>query len=419
LEESLLALDTAREDETALWGESLAVQEVSAGTRIEMEKANLIAADLNAARRRAWGLPLVALEVNELDPTTAAGLLEGEQEATIKQTGLYRDLQLRGLALAWTKVDLRNAAPTAAQINDPTLRAWTFRELAVLTDDRALFEEAAEAARDIEDPAQRARSLSEIGRVSGETAFFTEAISALDTLNEAKLAYALSDLAAASGNMSLVEQIDPAYPDARTSALLRMGAYESAWKSAEDIPDPYEQARAQAAVAAAWGSEGGATQISIPMFQDRALRDVIRKRGNSKLVEFISSTYYKVQALTSLGDFETAAWLADDLGEPYPLVELAVKLAESDQEAALALVDEMDREADKEVALRVIAVVSRDEDLIERAQGMALAARVRGDSLAPVQASLDLAQALWIVNPDYAQMAMQQAYEAAQRITIK
>ena len=419
LEESLLALDTAREDETALWGESLAVQEVSAGTQIEMEKADLIAADLNAARGRAWALPMVASEVYVLDPTTAVALLEGGQEAAASQTGLYRDLQLRGLALAWTKVDFRNAALTAAQINDPTLRAWTFRELAALTDDRALFEEAAETARAIEDPAQRARALSEIGRASGETGFFAEAISALDSLNEAELAYALSDLAAASGNMSLVEQIDPAYPDARTSALLRMGAYESAWKSAADIPDPYEQARAQAAIVAAWGSDGGATQISIPLFRDLALRDVIRKRGNSKLVEFISSTYYKVQALTSLGDLEAASQLAGDLGDPYPLVELAVKLAESDQKAALSLVDEMDREADKAIALRVIAVISQDQELIERALGMALAARVRGDSLAPVQASLDLAQALWIVNPSYAQTAIQQAYEAAQRITTK
>ena len=195
-----------------------------------------------------------------------------------------------------------------------------------------------------------------------------------------------------------------------------MGAYESAWKSAADIPDPYEQARAQAAIVSAWGSDDGATQISI---RDLALRDVIRKRGNSKLVEFISSAYYKVQALTWLGEYEAASQLAGDLGDAYPLVELAVKLAESDQESALALVDEMDREADKAIALRFVAVVSQDEETIDRALGMALAARVRGDSLAPVQASLDLAQALWVVNPSYAQTAMQQAYETTQRITTK
>jgi hypothetical protein len=419
LNEAVTALETAREDEEALWGQSLAVQEVSVGTEIEMEKADLIAADLNAARGRAWGLPLVAVEVNELDPAAAVALLEAEQKAIVNQACLYRDLQLRGLALAWAQVNLENAAPTAMQINDPSLRAWTFRELAVLTGDSVLFEDAAEAARAIDDSAQRARALSEIGQVSVEAALFDEALSALDSLNGAKLAYALSDLAAASGNMSLVEQIDPAYPDARASALLRMGAYESAWEAAADITDPYEQARAQAAIAATWGSEGGAAQISVPLYRDLALRDVIRKSGNGALVDSITSPYYKVGALTALGEYESAMQLADDLGDAYPLVELAVKLAESDPEAALALMDEMDREADKAVVLQAVAVASGDQELIERAQGMALAARVRGDSLAPVQASLDLAQALWMVNQNDAQAALQQAYEAAQRIAIK
>ena len=59
------------------------------------------------------------------------------------------------------------------------------------------------------------------------------------------------------------------------------------------------------------------------------------------------------------------------------------------------------------------------QELIESAMGMALAARVRGDSLAPVQASLDLAQALWTVDETDAQVALWQAYEAAERIAIK
>jgi hypothetical protein len=389
------------------------------GIDVEMEAADLIAADLNAARGRAWGLPLVSIEVSKTDQARAAELLQNEQEVISNQTGLYRDLQLRGLALAWGKVDAAQAAPTADQINDSTLRAWIIRELAVLTNNSALFEEAAEAARNIEDPAQRARALSEVGQASGETTLFDEALSALDSLNGAKLAYALSDLAAVSGNMALVEQIDPAYPDARTSALLRMGEYQSAWEASVDILDPYEKARAQAAIAVAWGSEGGATQISVPLYRDLALRDVIRKSGNAALVDSISSPYYKVGALTALGEYETASQLAADLGDAYPLVELAVKLAASDPETALVLVDEMDREADKAVALQSIAVASQDQELIERARGMALAARVRGDALAPVQASLDLAQALWKVDETHAQVALQQAYEAAERIAIK
>ena len=419
LDESLASLQTARENEEALWGQSLAVQEVSVGIQINMEKADLVAADLNAARGRAWATPLIAVEWNKLDPIKAAELLQAEQAFVENQTGLYRDLQLRGLSLAWAQVNATNAAPTAAQIDDPSLRAWTFRELAVLTDEGHLFDQAVEAARAVKDPVEKARALREIGLASGQTALFDEALAALDDVSDASLAYALSDLAVASGNASLVENIPLAYVDARVSALLRMGEYESAWESAEDILDPYEQARAQAAIVAAWGSAGGATQIAVPLYRDLALRDIIRKSGNATLVDSITSTYYKVQALTALGEYDAAIQLAGELGDPYPLVELAVKLSESNQEAALTLVDEMDREADKAVALQAIAVASRDRALIEQAQGMALAARVRNDSLAPVQASLDLAQALWTIDETGAQAALQQAYEAAQRIAIK
>jgi len=419
LDESLASLKTARENDEALWGQSLAVQEVSVGTQIDMEKADLVALDLNAARGRAWATPLIALEWNKLDPVKAAEILQAEQTAVESQTGLYHDLQLRGLSLAWVKVDAANAAPTATQINDPALRAWTFRELAILTNDDALFNQATEAARTIEDTIQKARALREIGVASGQAVLFDEALVTLDDVNNASLAYALSDLAVASGNATLVEQIPLAYADARVSALLRMGAYESAWEAAAQIADPYEKARAQAAIAAAWGSAGGATQIAVPLYRDLALRDVIRKSGNETLVDSISSPYYKVQALTALGEYDAATQIAGDLGDTYPLVELAVKLAESDQEAALALVDEMDREADKAVALQTIAVISKDQELIERAQGMALASRVSGDSLAPSQASLNLAQALWVINETDAQAVMQQAYEAAERIAIK
>ncbi len=419
LDEASASLDVARENEEALWGQSLAVQEVSVGTQIEMEKANLIALDLNAARGRTWAAPLIAMEWNKLDPIKAAALLSAEQEAITNQSGLYRDLQLRGLALAWAKVDPAHTVPTAAQIIDPSLRAWTFRELAVLIKDNTLFEQATEAARAIEDPIQKARALREIGVASGQSALFDEALAALDDVSDDSLAYALSDLAAASGNASLVEQIPSIYPEARASALLRMGTYESAWEAAADIPDPYEQARAQAAIAADWEKTKAATWITIPFYRDMALRDVIRKSGDATLIDSIASPYYKVGALTALSEYEAATQLAGELGDAYPLVELAVKLAESDQEAALALFDEMDREADKAVVLQAVAVASQDQGLIDSAMGMALAARVRGDSLAPVQASLDLARALWLVDETNALAALQQAYEAAQRIAIK
>jgi hypothetical protein len=419
MEESLLALKTARENEEALWGQSLAVQEVTVGIGVEMEAAGLIAADLNAARARAWAIPLVAMKWNALDPAKAAALLQAEQESLGSQSGLYRDLQLRGLALAWAKVDAAQAAPSAAQIADPSLRAWTLRELAVSLNNHSLFDRAVEAAREVEDPVQRARALREIGLASGQAALFEEALAALDDVTGASLAYAMSELAVASGNTALVEQIDPAFPEARTNALLQTGEYQLAWEAAEHIADPFEKARAQAAIAAGWSNAGAAVQISAPIYRDLALRDVIRKTGNAALVDSISSAYYKVQALTALGDYEAASQLAASLGDAYPLVELAVSLVKENPQAALALVEQMGREADKAVALQAISAATQDQALIEQAQGMALAARVRGDALAPAQASLDLAQALSTVDTTSAEAVLQQAYEAAQRIAIK
>jgi hypothetical protein len=77
------------------------------------------------------------------------------------------------------------------------------------------------------------------------------------------------------------------------------------------------------------------------------------------------------------------------------------------------------RESDKAVVLRHIAVSTNDKAIIEQALGMALAARVRGDALAPVQASLELAQTLLEKNKTESAAAFRQAYEAAQRIAIK
>lgn len=419
LEESLASLETARENAEALWGQSQAVQEVTVGTRIEMESADLIAADLNAARGRAWALPLIAVEWNRLDPVKAAALLESERSTLLPQTGIYRDLQLRSVALAWTEIVPSQPVSTAGAIQDPFIRAWTLREVAVLLHEPSLFDLAAEAARQVEDPVQKARALREIGLASGEESLFDEALAALDDVSDASLAYALSDLAVAARDASLVEQIAPAYPDARASALLKLGEFQPAWDAAVQIVDPFEQARAQAAIAAAWENAEAAAQISIPLYRDLALRDVIRKSGNAALVDSISSPFYKVQALTVLGDYQAAQELASALGDSYPLVDLSVTLAGKDPQAALALVEQMDREADKAVALQAIAIASRDQALIEQAQGMVLAARVRGDSLAPAQASLNLAQALWTMNEEDAQAVLQQAYEAAQHIAIK
>jgi len=419
MEESLTSLAIARENEDALWGQSLAVQEVTVGSQVEMEAAGLIAADLKASRSRAWALPLIAVEWNAFDPARASALLEAEREALKDQSGFYIDLQMRGLALAWAKVDDNKAAPIAALIADPGLRAWTFRELSILTNNASLFNDAVAAAREIHNPVQRARALGEIAQVSGEDALFEEALAAISDGTGASLAYAISDLAVSSENVALVERIDPAHPDARADALLRLGEYQSAWEAASEILDPYERARAQSAIASAWGNGDAAVQINVPLYRDLALRDVIQKTGNATLVSSISSNYYKIQALTAIKDTESALKLTDNLGEPYPLVGLAVSLAEMDAQSALDLVEKMNREADKAIVLRALVAETKDPHLFDQAQGMALASRVRGDALVPVQALMDLALEFQTIDNRYLSDTFRHAYEAAQRISTK
>jgi len=53
------------------------------------------------------------------------------------------------------------------------------------------------------------------------------------------------------------------------------------------------------------------------------------------------------------------------------------------------------------------------------ALAMAFAARVRGDPLAPAEASLALAQAMLPVNQAMARAAFAQAFEVAQKIAVK
>jgi hypothetical protein len=200
MQESFAAVQQARENEKALWGQSLAVQEAMIGVPIDMEKADLIAVDVNAARARAWSIPLIAIEWNRVDSDHAVSLLQGEQDLIQPQTGIYRDLQMRLVALGWAEVDPSKALPTAGMIHHPSIRAWTLRELGA-------YDLAAEAARQVEDPVQRARALREVAAASGNDRLFDEALAALDGVTNAPLAYALSDLAASSDNSWFLDRI--------------------------------------------------------------------------------------------------------------------------------------------------------------------------------------------------------------------
>jgi hypothetical protein len=149
------------------------------------------------------------------------------------------------------------------------------------------------------------------------------------------------------------------------------------------------------------------------------MRNVSIKQRDVSLAKKIENVYYKVQALTALDETASAVELAPELNDKYPLVQLAERLASQDVQAALPLVELMDREADKAQALRALAVSSKEQGLFERALAMALAARVRGDNLAPSFASLALGFDALKINPEFAEQAFSQAFDIAWRMIVK
>lgn len=416
------AISGAREsylDQAALWGEALAAHEVSAAAEPELDKAAQVSLEAVGARGRIWGLSNIALEVMASDPETAAELLEEAEALTTRSLPPYRYLDLRSISAAWALLDPQRAVEIARQIEDPAIRSWAYRSIGESIHKTAYYAEAAAAARLIVNPVQRARALREIGTASGDREFFADARAALEGASGEALAYALGDLAVAAEDPAFAQEIDPAYPAARASAFYRLGEYAQAWDDASRILDPYEQARAQAAVAATALDANLARQIANSLYRDRALRDIAITTGDPAIAVTIVDPYYKVQAFTALGEISSALEEAGELEEPYPLVGLAIAIAAYDPERAMELMDAMDREADKAIVLRSAAAANPDADLFQRALGMALAARVRGDSSAPVQASLLLAEAFHGIEPQLAELAYQQAYEAALSIATK
>jgi len=419
LADALAAAEESQLNAVALWGQAQAAQEGTVGSQAFQEKAWLVSDRLNATNSRAWGLRLIAAEWASVNPAQAQKILQEALAVVNNGIGPYHDLDVRTIAVTWATLDPVQGLAVAQQINDPALRAWALWEIAGITGDASLYPQSVAAARQVANPVNRARLLREIAVRSGNQSLFDEARQTLNDVEGTSLAYALSDLAAASGDVSLVSQIEAAYPDARAAALYRLGQFEESWNAAAQITDPFDQARAQAAIAGAWGNVEAAHQIADPTLRDMALRDIAIAQEDVVLAQTIESPYYRVEALTALGQYQAAWAEADGMRDTYPLRALAVAWAKTDPQAALAVVDKMQDEADKAAALRAIAVATGDETIFERALGMALASRVRGDALAPVKASLALTKTYSSIDPAKAEAAFNQAYDIARQISTK
>lgn len=417
LEEALVAAEEAQNNATAIWGLSQSAWEAGRAETEMNAQAALVSSNLDAMRGRAWGLRLIAESWIEIDAEQAETILGMAKEQSENAVYPYDELDQRAIAVTWARIDKTQGIITALGISDPALRSWALREIAVITDDESLFEKAAEAARKVGDPVQQARVFRELALASGDTSLFAEAATVLELVEGVELAFALADLAEASGDEAFAEQISEEYPIAKTLAHYYLEDYESAWQTAEAIVDPFEQARAQAEIASAWEDAGAAIQIDHPLLRDSALRDISLITGNLSLVEDMQDPYYQVQTLIAAGKLDDAWMLAEKLDESYPLVALGETWAEDDPQAAAQVLELLSREADKAIVLRAIAASTGEADDFENALGMALAARMSGDALAPVNASLALAD-VFEDSPNFFEQAVEQAYEIVQLINI-
>ncbi len=421
LDAALLTAADAHRNSFVIWGEAKSAQEASIGEWAVQDKALYISSQLDAMRSRAWGLQEIAETWIAIDSQKAVEILEQALKVAQDSVGDYSDLDIRSIAVSYAYLDPARSIEIVNTIKSLPVKAWGLREIAAITDDAVALELAVRTARQIDDPVYQARALRALGDMSGDSNYYKEAQQALTTAEEsnASLAFAWADLIASSGDASLLGNIDPLYPSARVFALLKANQFDVAWSETVKISDPYERARAQVEIASQWGSDQHAQVIEVPLYRDLALRNVSIKQRDVSLAKKIENVYYRIQALTDLGDYTSAVESSTELSDKYPLVKLVDRLAEENVQAALPLVDMMDREADKAQALRSLAVVSGDQNIFERALSMAEAARVRGDNLAPSLASLFLGLDLLDSQSDWAELAFTQAYDIAWRMIIK
>lgn len=428
LEAALEALAELKAGGPAFWGEARAVEESAAGSEFGQGRASLAARRITVAASSAWAYRAIAAEWASVDSTVTIQLLNQALEiAQANSLPYYRDLDLRGIAVTWAGLDSTQGLAVAQMIADPGLRAWALWEMGE-------FDQALTAARQVADPVGRVHALREVARHAGATDVFAEAlVTAAEISDPTAQAYAQSDLAAAwamvdpAAAAQAAAQVDEAYPGARAFALYRAGSFNAAWEAAGAIGDDLERSKAQQAIVSAWApmdpeaAQAAAVQITDPMFQGAALRDVAIATHNLDTARSIGVPYYRVEALTALRGYEEAFALAGDLRETFPLRALAVAWAEVDPQAALNVVDQLNQPVDKVAALWAVAQrnpASADEiydRMLEQARGSQRA----GDPLAVSRALLDLAERLAPLDAQRAARLYAEALDAAELISTR
>lgn len=364
------------------------------------------------------------------------------------------DLELRAIAVTYAQFDKNKASELIARIGDPMIRAWGWREIGA-------FEKAIESARAVSKPYNRAWALREIARASGNVAALNDALDAANKIENAETrAYAIADIAAvwamkdSTKATELVEKIPAAHPEARVLAWRGIGnatstkdAFNQAIVEAKRVSNRYPSEKLTATVLSdaaridsAFAIEGVAS-ITDSVLRDQvylaAIPSVAKENHDQAIViaKRITSPGLRVLAFTEIGKasdkakasavFQDAFALADQVEGAFVLRDLAIARAEIDPQAALAVVDKLDDNADKAAALQAIALQLAKTDkaasaqVFDRAVNVAKSIRVLGDSFAAARALTSLASSYSSIDAARANAAFALALDVAKKVNVK
>ncbi len=428
------------------------------------------------AAHRTWGWRAAAEAWSRVDREAADALLRQAVQDSLKEpSASYRDLDLAGIAVVWSQWDADQAEATVDLIYDPFLQARTWTHLgsewAGTARGQAAFARALEAASQVDDGFRRflaLMALAEAWRPSSD-AMHRVALGAAreavdDIASSLTAAYALVRWSAAWAPLDLemavgsVLSIDTALPEPRVLGLrdvaLAVRGQDSgraeellrkAWDESAHIARPFDRARAQASLLAAWAdlnpgaAEALLGEVGRPEPRALAQRDVAVAWATADAAHALEvaagipdpsaavQAYVRIaEVLLERGDqagarraLEAASERAGTVEAPSPLRDLALAWAPVDLEQALDVAGRIPDRAVRAEALRDLSVraaaqdLSRGRALFAQALEDARAAWVLGEPFAAAEALRALGTAWADLDPALAGEAFRQAREAA------
>jgi len=453
------ALTAARDKNAnlaAYWGQLQALRESAVTWNAATQDLAVFRADkIETAALQTWHYRAIANEWLAVDKAKALEALQLARSRITHHASrtTLDDLELRALAVTWSKLDAAKANELIAQVQDPMIRAWGWREM-------AQYEKAVESANQIQSSYERAWALREIARASGNVALLNDALDAANKIENAETrAYALADIASVwaakddTKGRDIIAKIPESYAEARALAWHGAGKattdanrakefFTRALAEAQKIGDAYTTAKFTAALAAdlarvdAAGALDVASKLTDTVLRDQAYRDIAIATNSPDVAAKITTPTFRVQALTALGAkasdrtqaakyFQDAFALADKVEDVSVLRDLAIAWAALDARAALAIVDKLEDAADKGAALQAIAVELARTDrqqsaqVFDRAVNLAKSVRVRGESFASARALASLASSYAAIDATRANQAFAAALESAKRVNVK